>query len=73
MEKRVYQVLDEKGKYRSMVKINGEIVDFISRESKDAIVYTYDDIKKVINYYLEEKKIPIVIEAKTISNGKLCY
>ena len=32
----------------------------------------YDDVKKVINYYLEEKKIPIVIEAKTISNGKLC-
>lgn len=70
--KRVYQVVDEKGYYRSIVTSNGEIIDFASREDKDAIVYTYNELKKAIRYYVNELDIPIVIETKNISKGKLC-
>lgn len=70
--KRVYQVIDKRGHYRSIITSNGEIVDFISEDSKDAIVYTYDELKKVITYYAHELNIPVMIETKRISKGKLC-
>jgi hypothetical protein len=70
--KRVYQVVDEKGYYRSIVKSNGEIIEFSSKEEKEAIVYTYDVLKKAVTYYTHELNIPVMIETKRISKGKLC-
>jgi hypothetical protein len=70
--KTVYQVVDEKGYYRSIVKSNGEIIEFSSKEEKDAIVYTYDELKKAVRYYVNELDISIMIETKNISKGKLC-
>ena len=70
--KRVYQVVDEKGYYRSIVKSNDEIIEFSSKEEKEAIVYTYDELKKAVTYYTHELNIPVMIETKRISKGKLC-
>jgi hypothetical protein len=70
--KRVYQVVDENGYYRSIVTSNGEIIDFASKEEKDAVVYTYDEVRKAIRYYVNELDIPVTIETKNISKGKLC-
>jgi len=70
--KTVYQVVDEKGYYRSIVKSNGGIIDFASKKDKDAIVYTYDELRKAVRYYVNELDIPIMIETKNISKGKLC-
>jgi hypothetical protein len=70
--KTVYQVVDENGYYRSIVTSNGEIIDFASKEEKDAVVYTYDEVRKAIRYYVNELDIPVTIETKNISKGKLC-
>lgn len=70
--KTVYQVVDEKGYYRSIVKSNGGIIDFASKEEKDAVVYTYDEVRKAIRYYVNELDISVTIETKNISKGKLC-
>lgn len=70
--KKVYQVVDDRGYYRSIVISNGEIIEFISKEEKDAVVYTYDELRKAIRYYVNELDIPIMIETKNISKGKLC-
>lgn len=64
--KRMYQIVDEKGKYRSRVTIYGEDVEFTSRKSKDALIYTLDEAKALVKYYIEEKNIPVMLETTTV-------
>lgn len=63
MEK-IYQIVDENGKYRSRALLCGEEVDFISKNRKEAIVYTLDEAKKIAKYYIEEKNIPVMLETR---------
>lgn len=69
-ERKVYQIMDGNGKYRSFITIRGEHLDYISKERKQAIVYTYDEAKKVAKYYIEEKNIPVMIECRIVHSKK---
>lgn len=69
-EKKVYQLLDAKCKYRSCIIFKGEPIDYISDNKKDALVYTYDEAKKFAKYYIEEKNIPVMIECRTVNSRK---
>ena len=63
--RKVYQIMDSFGKYRSRVKVYGEDLEFISRKRKDAVVYTLNEAKEVAKYYVE-KDIPVMIECRTV-------
>ena len=63
--RKVYQIMDGNGKYRSKVKICGEDLEFTSRDRKDAVVYTLNEAKEVAKYYVE-KDIPVMIECRTV-------
>lgn len=63
-ERTVYQVMDMNFNYRSLIISNGEPLDFISKKRKEAIVYSFDDAKKVAKYYTD-RKIPVMIECRT--------
>lgn len=64
--RKVYQLIDANGKYRSTVKFKGVHVDFISKERKEAIVYTYDQARLLAHYYIKEKNIPVMIECRRV-------
>ena len=64
--RKVYQLIDANGKYRSTVTFKGVHVDFISKERREAIVYTYKDALLLANYYIERKKIPVMIECREV-------
>lgn len=68
--RKIYQLVDANGKYRSTVSFKGEHIDFISKERGEAIVYTYDEAKKIARYYIEEKNIPVMIECRTVYSKK---
>ena len=72
MEKKikVYQLVDEKCNYRSSIMFKGEPIDYISKNRKEAIVYTYDEAKRIAKYYIEEKNIPVMIESRTVYSKK---
>ena len=65
-ERKVYQIIDERSRYRSSILYNGEQLDYISATQKQAIIYTYDEAIKVAKYFIEEKNIPVMIECRTI-------
>jgi hypothetical protein len=69
-ERRIYQIMDADCNYRSCIVYNGEELDYISKERTKAIVYTYDEAKKVAKYYIEEKNIPVMIECRTVYSKK---
>jgi hypothetical protein len=63
--RKVYQIMDGNGKYRSKITIHGESVEFISRDKKEAIVYTLNEAKELAKYYID-KDIPVLIECRTV-------
>ena len=65
-ERKIYQILDANCNYRSCIMFKGESLDYISKERRKAIVYTYDEAKKIAKYYIEEKNIPVMIECRTV-------
>jgi len=65
-ERKIYQIIDERLKYRSSILYNGEQLDYISDGQKQAVVYTLDEARKVAKYYIEEKNIPVMIECRTV-------
>ena len=69
MEK-MYQIVDRYGKYRSRAKICGEEVDFVSKKHKEALVYTLDEAKALVKYYVEERNIPVMIEKRFVVSKK---
>ena len=72
MEKarKVYQLVDGNSNYRSSIIFKGESIDYISKNRKEAIVYTYDEARKIAKYYIEEKNIPVMIEARNVYSKK---
>lgn len=64
--RKVYQLIDANGKYRSTVTFKGVHVDFISKERREAIVYTYDQARLLAHYYIKEKNIPVMIECRRV-------
>ena len=59
-ERRIYQIMDADCNYRSCIVYNGEELDYISKERTKAIVYTYD----------EAKKVAVMIECRTVYSKK---
>jgi hypothetical protein len=70
IEKKIYQILDKDCNYRSCITFKGEPLDFICKERTKAIVYTYDEAKKIAKYYIEERNIPVMIECRTVYSKK---
>ena len=68
--KKVYQIVDRYGKYRSRTTICGEEVDFVSKEFKEALVYTLDEANALVKYYNEEKNIPVKVETRFVISKK---
>jgi len=69
-ERKIYQILDANCNYRSCITFKGESLDYISKERRKAIVYTYDEAKKIAKYYIEERNIPVMIECRTVYSKK---
>ena len=69
-ERKIYQIMDKDCKYRSLIHYQGELLDYTSENRMKAIVYTYDEAKKVAKYYIEEKDIPVMIECRTVHSKK---
>lgn len=65
-ERKVYQIVDKNSKYRSFITFKGEPIEYISEERNKALIYTYDEAKKVAKYYIEEKNIPVMIECRIV-------
>jgi hypothetical protein len=63
--RKIYQLVDKDSNYRSYIVYNGEPIEFVCKERTKAIVYTYDEAKKVAKYFIEEKNIPVMIEFRT--------
>lgn len=68
--KRVFQIVDNKCHYRSLIMFKGLPIEYVSKERKDALVYSYDEAKRAANYY-QKKQVPIMIESVTLSKGKI--
>ena len=64
-ERKIYQIMDANCNYRSYIEYNGEPIEFVCKERTKAIVYTYDEAKKIAKYFIEEKNIPVMIECRT--------
>ena len=69
-ERKIYQIIDKDCNYRSCISFKGEPLDFISKNKQQAIVYTYDEAKKIAKYYIEERNIPVMIECRTVYSKK---
>lgn len=64
--RKIYQILDKDCNYRSCITFKGEPIEFTCKQRTKAIVYTYDEAKKVAKYYIEERNIPVMIECRTV-------
>lgn len=65
-EKEVFQILDENCEYRSLIRSDVGDVEFISKNKKQAIIYTFNEVKKIFKYYTK-KNIPVMIERRIVT------
>ena len=49
----VDQLVDDRGRYRSVIIVYGEPVEFISQDRKQAIIYSQPELDRAIDYYKE--------------------
>lgn len=65
MERSITQLLDERGRYRSLIFSYGQAVDFKSSNRMNAIVYSKDELERALEYY-KDRGIKIIIEKRTV-------
>lgn len=70
IEKEVFQIMDVNCRYRSFIKSTVGDLEFISKNRGEAIIYTYNEAKKIAKYYTEERKIPVMIECRIAKKKK---
>jgi hypothetical protein len=56
----VDQLVDHTGKYRSLIMVYGEPLEFVSKDRKEAIIYSPAELSKALLYY-EHNNITVEI------------
>jgi hypothetical protein len=65
----VVQLVDENGRYRSVLLFDNRPISYISNKRKEAMIYTEKELDYAISYY-KKFRIPIMIERRNVLNHK---
>jgi len=58
-----YQIVDSRNRYRSIMLVQDEPIEFINKDRKDAIVYTKKEAFGLAKYY-STKGVDVMVEIR---------
>ena len=68
-QRKIYQLVDSDLKYRSVLFVQGEPVEFISRNRKEAIIYTKKEAFALAKHY-KKNGVKVMVEIRTALTKK---
>jgi hypothetical protein len=65
----VDQLVDDRGRYRSIIMVYGEPMEFVSQDRKEAIIYSQPELSRAIDYY-KENNVSVSISRRYFINSE---